>query len=482
MFTLASVAPTALALLVGLGSVPHAAAAESPFKVDTRGNILASAKTLASDLMALYPGNERGEIPGILGLPPPNGDYYWWEGAAFMRTYIDYWHLTGDETYNDIVTEGMLWQTGPNADYLPVNWTASMGNDDTCMWGVSAMLAAEVAFPSPPQDKPQWLALAKAVHKGLSVRIEMEQDGDKDTCGGGLRWQIAPFNIGYDYKNSISTGCFFNLGARLARYTGDKAYAQSAEEAWNWLVGVGFIDNESYAVYDGAHTGQNCTDINRAQFSYSAAALAEGAGFMYNFTDGSPAWKTNVEKMTESTLGFFFPENVAFEPACESSALCTVDMLSFKSLLHRGLARLTQVAPFLADKVRTTLRASAQSAAAQCTGGKSGRECGFYWADGEFVEPSSTGVGEQMNVLAAVSNLLVDEAAAPASAASGGSSGGNGSGNGSGSGTGAGGGNGTATNTASAPDATKSTSAAGRKDSSLLMAAVGLGAAWVVAA
>ncbi|KAK0707726.1 family 76 glycosyl hydrolase [Lasiosphaeris hirsuta] len=463
-----------VALLAGLGSVPLSAAAETPFKVDTRDNILASAKTLASDLIALYPGNETGEIPGILGLPPPVGDYYWWEGAAFLSTYIDYWHLTGDETYNDVVTEGLLWQTGPKADYLPLNWTASMGNDDTCMWGLSAMLAAEVAFPNPPENKPQWLALAKAVHKGLSERFEAEKKDDDGTCGGGLRWQIAPMNVGYDYKNSISNGCFFNLGARLARYTSDKSYAESAEAAWDWLVDVGFIDSESFAVYDGGHTTQNCSDINRVQFSYSAAVLAEGAGFLYNFTGGSSTWKTNVGKITEATLGFFFPENVAFEMACEGRVgSCTVDMYAFKSLLHRGLAGLTQVAPFLADKVRTTLRTSAQSAVAQCTGGKSGRQCGFYWADGKFVEPSTTGVGEQMSVLAAVSNLLVGGAKAPASGvADGGNSGGNG--------TGTGRGNGTATNTASAPDATKSTSAAGRHELGVLMAAVGLGAAWVI--
>jgi len=80
----------------------------------------------------------------------------------------------------------------------------------------------------------------------------------------------------------ISSGCFFNLGARLARYTNNATYAQFAEEAWNWLQGVGFIDQKDWLAYDGAHVETNCTDINKVTFSYVTAILAEGAAFMYN--------------------------------------------------------------------------------------------------------------------------------------------------------------------------------------------------------
>ena len=36
---------------------------------------------------------------------------------------IEYWYLTGDETYNDVVTQGMLAQVGPDNDYMPPNQT-----------------------------------------------------------------------------------------------------------------------------------------------------------------------------------------------------------------------------------------------------------------------------------------------------------------------------------------------------------------------
>lgn len=151
--------------------------------------------------MKFYNGNQSGQIPGILPGPPSDGkgDYYWWEGGALMGTMIDYWHLTGDTTYNDVITQGILHQVGDNRDFQPLNFTASLGNDDQGFWGMTAMLAAENKFPNPPADQPQWLALAQAVWA-----TQAAPDRHDDTCNGGLRWQIPPTNNGYDYKNTIA--------------------------------------------------------------------------------------------------------------------------------------------------------------------------------------------------------------------------------------------------------------------------------------
>lgn len=113
-----------------------------------------------------------------------------------MGAYIDYWHLTGDPSYNNVVTQGMLFQAGDNNDYQPRNQTIGLGNDDQGFWAMSAMLAAETRFPNPPEDAPQWLALAQAVWN-----TQAEPSRWDDTCGGGLRWQRQFFNNGYNYKN-----------------------------------------------------------------------------------------------------------------------------------------------------------------------------------------------------------------------------------------------------------------------------------------
>ena len=368
---------------------------------------------LAYDLISYYHGNETGGTPGILPGPPPAGPYYWWEAGAMWGTFMEYWHTTGDDTYNALVSEGMIFQTGPNEDYMPPNVTASLGNDDQGFWGMSAMLAAELKFPDPPEGKPQWLALAQAV-----FNTQADPGRHDTTCNGGLRWQIPVLNNGYNYKNSIANGCFFNIGARLARYTNNATYAEWAERTWDWIVGVGYMDAE-YNIYDGAHVEQNCTDINKAQFSYNSGVWLLGAAFMWNHTEEAK-WQERVTGLLNRTLEFFFKDGAAYEVACESVMTCTTDMLSFKGYLHRWLATTGQLAPFAHETIMAVLQTSTQAAINQCTGGDDGRTCGFQWSSGVF--DGSTGAGQTMNVLAAVSSLLIGSAAAPVTNSSGGTS------------------------------------------------------------
>ncbi|KAK4199376.1 glycoside hydrolase [Triangularia verruculosa] len=385
------------------------------YSIASNADIKQTSSLVAWDLLQYYKGNLTGQTPGILPGPPPAGDYYWWEGGAMWGTLIDYWKLTGDSSYNDIITQAMLWQVGPDKDYMPPNYTASLGNDDQGFWGMSAMLAAENKFPDPPEDEPQWLALAQAV-----FNTQASPDRHDETCNGGLRWQIPWSNNGYNYKNSIANGCFFNLGARLARYTGNTTYADWAERTWDWMRGVGFMDDE-YNIYDGGHVEHNCTDINRAQFSYNNGVFLLGAAYMYNYTNGSDIWRERLDGLVDATLRVFFPDNIAYEVACEEHMSCTTDMLSFKGYVARWMATATQVAPFIAPKVLPVLRNSAEAAIASCTGEKNGqRACGFKWSKKTF--DGSTGAGQQMNVLGAVSSLLIGQSRAPVTNSTGGTS------------------------------------------------------------
>ncbi|CAK7234239.1 hypothetical protein SBRCBS47491_008881 [Sporothrix bragantina] len=369
--------------------------------VDSPASIKAACKTILANLMSYYNGDQPGMTPGILPGPPPNGDYYWWEGGALWGTLIDYYHFTQDGTYNNMSEAAMVFQAGPPQNcYMPANWTASLGNDDQGFWGLSAMLAAETNFQNPPADQPQWLALAQAVWN-----TQAAPDRHDGTCGGGLRWQIPLTNNGYDYKNAIANGIFFNMGARLARYTGNDTYAKIAEDTWNWVAGVGLMSS-GYDIYDGAHIEDNCTDIAKQQFSYNAGIYLQGAAFMYNYTNGSTLWKNRVLGLTNRAIEVFFPDGAAVEISCELSThiQCTTDMLSFKGYLHRWMAATTQIAPFVHDIIMTTLKKSAAAAALSCD---SAGVCGFRWTTGSY--DGMTGAGQQMNALAALSSLLVDE-------------------------------------------------------------------------
>lgn len=193
-----------------------------------------------------------------------------------LGTLVDYYYYTGDSSYNNLVTQAMLFQVGPDVNFMPPNQTKSLGNDDQSFWALAAMSAAEQRFPDPPRNRPQWLALAQAVFNSQTRRWE-----EGGTCSGGLKWQIYHFNPGYNYKNSISNGCFFNLAARLGMYTTNHTYLDWADRIWDWTEAIGLIGNKSQ-VFDGTNDDANCTSINHEQWSYNTGVFLLGAAVMWN--------------------------------------------------------------------------------------------------------------------------------------------------------------------------------------------------------
>lgn len=97
-------------------------------------SIKKAARTAADGMMNWYSGNVSGpyNIPGLLP-----GPYYWWEAGAMFGAMIDYWYYTGDETYNKVVSDALLFQTGEDVDYMPRNQSKSLGNDDQAFWGIA---------------------------------------------------------------------------------------------------------------------------------------------------------------------------------------------------------------------------------------------------------------------------------------------------------------------------------------------------------
>lgn len=80
---------------------------------------------------------------------------------------------------------------------------------------------------------------------------------------------------------AIANACYFNIGARLARYTNNDTYMELAARTFDIMQKLSYIDSD-WNVYDGAHL-PDCTDINKAQFSYNSAMLLQGAAFLYNY-------------------------------------------------------------------------------------------------------------------------------------------------------------------------------------------------------
>ncbi|KAL8808646.1 MAG: hypothetical protein Q9200_004162 [Gallowayella weberi] len=365
--------------------------------------------------MAYYNGNETGQPVGLL--PPP---YYWWEAGAMFDQMIQYWYYTGDKTYNDVVTQGLLAQISPDKDFMPSNQTLTEGNDDQAFWAFAAMSAAELNFPDPPPKQPSWLALAQAVFNEQASRWETT------TCGGGLRWQIFSWNKGYEYKNSISNGCFFQLAARLARYTGNQTYADWATKTWDWMESTPLVTPQ-FNIYDGVDMKDNCSKPIPLQWTYNVGTFLMGAANLYNYTDGKPRWRKLTEDLLNGSKVFFPPQldngkgNIMQEVACEPQQSCNYDQPSFKAYLSRWMAATTQIAPFTKEFIMPKLQDSAKGAAKQCSGAPNGgTTCGRTWNTATW--DGKLGVGEQMSALSVIQANLISKVAPPVTADRGGTS------------------------------------------------------------
>ncbi|KAI0022533.1 glycoside hydrolase [Xylariomycetidae sp. FL0641] len=388
-------------------SLAAAAAFTAPKDLDINdpASIRSVASTLAYDTMSYYTGNITNTPDTIAVFPAP---YYWWESGACWGAMLDYSHYTGDKSYDDVITQALVSQVGPNFDFMnPIHY-GSEGNDDQAFWAFTILEAAERNFPQPDDAIPPWLDIAANIWNSMVVRW------NDTACGGGLAWQIFESNPnGMDYKNSVSNGGFFQLSARLARATGNETYSQWAEKVFDWSQTVGFIDQD-FNVYDGASSADDCSEINRVSFSYSQGIYMYGAAVMYNHTSNG-TWGDRTEGLVKAAQSYFSPfdnaTNIMYEHACEQVDRCNTDMKSFKGYLSRFMWATTQMMPSTLGDVQALLNVSVVAAGKACSGEDKGTICGQKWYVGGY--DGVTGLGQQMSALEIVQGLLVREAAPP---------------------------------------------------------------------
>ncbi|KAJ5771429.1 uncharacterized protein N7511_003480 [Penicillium nucicola] len=342
------------------------------FDVSDEQSIKDAASTSTYSMMTWYYGNETGQIPGAF----PDK---WWEGSALFLALLQYWHFTGDTTYNSELSIGLQWQSGDDGDYMPSNYSSYLGNDDQMFWGLAAMTATEYAFPDRSTGF-SWLSLAQGVFNTQIKRW------DTTSCGGGLRWQIWPYQSGYGMKNSISNGGLFQLSARLARYTGDAIYLQWANKIWDWSVSSPLLSNTTWNVADSTNVDNDCATQGNAQWTYNYGTFLMGAAYMYNQTNGTTQdqWLTAVNGLLNKTFDtFFLTGNVIEDFNCEPSETCNDNEILFKGLTSSWLALTAVLVPSTFDTVLAKLQTSGAAAAASCTGHNNGT-CGVRWYKSEY--------------------------------------------------------------------------------------------------
>ncbi|KAK6436953.1 hydrolase 76 protein [Oleoguttula sp. CCFEE 5521] len=361
-------------------------------------SITDASKLVAASVVNRY--RNSSTIPGLFDQP-----YYFWEGGLAWDSLVYYWAQTGDATYNELVAEAMRFQLGDNLDYMPPNQTKSEGNDDQSYWALAAMTAAEYGFPLAPVDGQaiSWLQIAENVFNEQASRW------DNGTCGGGLRWQIFSFNNGYNYKNSLSNGNFFQLAARLAHFTGNQTYSDWAALTLKWSVDVGLAfspdENNStlryVTVYDGTDISTGCTQFNRIQWMAALGTYLAGSAFGFN-TSSTRLYASGSGFVATANTTFLDSTSTIYEPACAPQDNCNTDQLAFKAVLARALGQTAYFAPFSpslgnATAITSLIQHSAQGAASQCRMDNETAWCGTSWGSGIY--DGNEGLGQDLGAL-----------------------------------------------------------------------------------
>ena len=373
---------------------------------DSKESICFDTALIQQGMLDYYEGTRYGGTVGMF--QPP---YYWWEAGEAFGAMLQNWFLCDNDTFVPLIQDAIVHQAGPQWDFMPENQTMVEGNDDQGVWAMTLMEAVERGFPE-VEGAASYLTMAENTFKTMWDRW------NDSNCNGGLRWQIYPWNNGYDYKNTISNICLFTFAARLGRYTGDESYFNVAQTVWDWLIGTGLIvdENNNIHIFDGASVNDNCTSITKLEWTYNYGLLIAGCAYLYSATN-EEVWLDRLNSYLTAATVYFFQDGVMYEAACQPYDTCNNDQRAFKGLFAQMLGLTSVLVPSTADTINPLIRASALAAARTCDGGYSGHTCSMNWlldtTDGVY------GLGEQIDALDVMQALLIHSKPLPYSEAGG---------------------------------------------------------------
>ncbi|KAH7128173.1 glycosyl hydrolase family 76-domain-containing protein [Dendryphion nanum] len=372
-------------------------------------SIRSVAKTIASGVFSAYNNGESIIVADRGRIDNGEDEDAYKRMAIAWNTFIDYGHLTGDSQFAKNASVALVSQGGPENNFLPPSFNKP-GNESTSLWALAA-LSAEEANIEKGAVTPKWIEYSKNIFNTKAK----QWDSPWATCGGGLsRYN----NDDGTNKDTVSSGGFFVLAARLALITGEKKYADFADKIYKWSEDQKLVSSENGTVW---HTAQFVDDKcvveeNSHRSPVSQGLYAEGAALMYNYTKGGDIniWKGRVEKLVNATDYFLLGGNLFLNLDCPNqNPGCINDFDGDRAAGIRALARSAVYAPFLSLRIRGVLLATAFNEAKECTGEGKFLTCGKILL-GKDEEPVRKSVSQgnihgALSALSAVQALLYQE-------------------------------------------------------------------------
>ncbi|RAK86269.1 hypothetical protein BO79DRAFT_246974 [Aspergillus costaricaensis CBS 115574] len=315
--------------------------------------------------------------------------------AWLYSTLIPYWNLTGNDSYNNLISKRMYSMVGLE---LGDGWAAS--DNDTNMnhgaWALGAVTAAEMGFPA-DSTKKSWLTYASQAQGTMRSTFTFST-----VCDGGLEAGnsvLQPANE--SMKDALSNGEFLQLSARLAYLTtGDNqsAYADDAVTIWNWCVDNDMVVESNWTVnflVTNTTASGDCTAMttNNGQYTYAYGLYMSAAAYMYSVT-GAAVWKKRAEGLLNTIMNTFIDDGVIQELGIKwkagtgftGSNMDDDTYYALKGLLASCLAAVTRLMPETVDTIEPLLRNTAEAVAKQCSGMSNGTVCGSDWTKSTYDE------------------------------------------------------------------------------------------------
>ncbi|KAF1978915.1 glycoside hydrolase [Bimuria novae-zelandiae CBS 107.79] len=336
-------------------STAYTAYAQTPLSTET---LVQKAAQIAHQLRTTFPDSNLALVPQ---------PFWWWQSGIVTNALLTYGFVTHDTQYLELTKNTLLSQATPANDFMT---GFASGNDDQAWWALSALTGAENNVPE-PADAPTFLSLAQNVFNEQKARW------DTATCGGGMQFKVNPAlgERGAGYKSTIANGLFFQLAARLGKFTGDAEALAWAEKSYDWVTSVGFIDGE-FNVHDGVDDGTACKEVNQDMWSYNVGAFLYGAAVMSQ-QSGEAKWRERTQGLLGATKRNFVRDGELRETLCEGPEArqpCSLDQVSFKGILARWLGATAVVMPELKDDIAAVLEGAAEVAQSRWTVGMTAME------------------------------------------------------------------------------------------------------------
>lgn len=265
----------------------------------------------------------------------------WWNSANSMTMLANYARVTGDRTYDPVLSNTFSSAQARHADFINSYY------DDQQWWALAWVAAYDLT------GKPKYLAMAKIIFSNVAVNA-----WDTKACGGGVWW-----NTSKSYKNAITNELFLSLAAELAnRTTGSESagYLGWARKEWSWFKASGMINSKNL-INDGLNSTQPdaCTNNGRTTWTYNQGVIL-GALVELNKANSDPALLPQAEAIAKAALANLSVNGILTEPKNLSGG----DSPQFKGIFMRNLMALydaVRSASSSAQRYREFAQANAQS-------------------------------------------------------------------------------------------------------------------------